>query len=65
MLIHCAPGGDGPDLLDAVAADTDIPVVKVDGRVAMAGDQPDLVTEPEPVGGGGTARRPCSSEARS
>jgi hypothetical protein len=39
-------------LPDAVATDTDIPVVEVDGRVAMAGDQPDLVAEPEPVGGG-------------
>jgi len=51
VLIHCAPGGDGPELLDAVASDTDIPVVEVDGRVAMAGDQADLVAEPEPVGG--------------
>jgi hypothetical protein len=39
-------------LLDAVAADTDIRVVEVDGRVAVAGDQADLVAEPEPVGGG-------------
>jgi hypothetical protein len=30
----------------------DIPLVEVDGRVAMAGDQPDLVTEPEPAGRG-------------
>jgi len=44
--------GDRPDLLDAVAADTDVPVVEIDGRVAMAGDQPDLVAEPEPIGGG-------------
>jgi hypothetical protein len=43
---------DWLDLLDAVAAHADIPVVKVDGRVAKAGDQPDLVAQPEPVGGG-------------
>jgi hypothetical protein len=40
-------------LLDAVAVDADIPVVEVDGRVAMTGDQPDLVAKPESVGGGG------------
>jgi len=51
--IHCAPRGDRPELLDAVVADADIPVVEVDGRVAVAGDQPDLVAEREPVGGGG------------
>ena len=39
-------------MLNAGAAHTDIPVVEVDGRVAIAGDQPDLVAEPEPVGGG-------------
>ena len=32
--------------------DADVPVVEVDVRVAMAGDQADLVAEPEPVGGG-------------
>src|SRR5262249_20614413 len=41
-----------PELLDTVAA-ADIPVVEVDGPVAVAGDQADLVAEPEPVGGGG------------
>src|SRR6266446_9022484 len=51
-LIHRAPRGDRPELLDAVGADADIPVVEVDGRVAMAGDQADLVAEPEPVGHG-------------
>jgi hypothetical protein len=50
--IHRAAGSDRPELLDAAAADADIPVVEVDGRVAMAGDQPDLVAEPEPIGGG-------------
>ena len=52
MSKHRAAGGDRPELLDAVAADADVPVVEVDGRVAMAGDQPDLVAEPQPVGGG-------------
>src|SRR6266446_4896642 len=52
ILINRAAGGDRPELLDAVAADADIPVVEVDGRVAMAGDQADLVAEPEPVGVG-------------
>src|SRR5262249_12477525 len=50
--------GDWPDLLDAVAAHTDKPVVEVDGRVAMTGDQPDLVAEPEPVGGGRNGEPP-------
>jgi hypothetical protein len=35
----------GQELLDAVAADADIPVVEVDGRVAVAGDEADLVAE--------------------
>ena len=51
-------------MFDAVAADADIPIVEVDGRVAVAGDQPDLVAEPQAVGGD-RASRPCSSEARS
>ena len=63
--INRAAGGDRPDLLDAVAALTDIAVVKVDGRVAMAGDQPDLVVETEPIGGGRDGSLPCSSDARS
>src|SRR5882724_10945364 len=48
---HGAPGGDRPELLDAVGADADVPVVEVDGRVAVAGAQADLVAEPQPVGG--------------
>jgi hypothetical protein len=36
----------------AVAAHADIPVVEVDSWVAVAGDQVDLVAEPEPVAGG-------------
>ena len=63
--INRTPGRDRPELLDAVAADADIPVVEVDGRVAVAGDEADLVAEPEAVGGAETASRPCSSEARS
>jgi hypothetical protein len=51
-LIDCAAGGDGPELLDAVGADADIPVVEVDGRVAMAGDEADLVADAQAVGGG-------------
>src|ERR1700737_4285835 len=46
-----AAGCDRPELLDAVASDADIPVVEVDGRVAVAGDQADLVADVEPVGG--------------
>ena len=66
MSIHRAAGGNRPELLDAVVPDADIPVIEVDGRVAMAGDQPDLVAEREPVGGGrDIASLPCSSEARS
>jgi hypothetical protein len=51
MSIHRAAGGDWPELLDAVAADADVPVVEVDGRVAMAGDEADLVADLEAVGG--------------
>ena len=46
------PAGDRPELLDAVGADADIPVVEVGGGVTVAGDQADLVADPEPVGGG-------------
>ena len=42
-------------MLDAVAADADIPIVEVDGRVAMAGHEADLVAEPEAIGGAGDA----------
>src|SRR5882724_2918439 len=34
-----------------VGVDADIPVVEVDGRVAMAWDQADLVADIEPIGG--------------
>src|ERR1700730_17061519 len=50
-LINRPTGGDWPELLDAVAADADVPVVEVDGRVALAADEPDLVAESEAVGG--------------
>ena len=49
--INRAAGGDRPELLDAVATDGDVPVVEVDGRVAMAGDEADLVADLETVGG--------------
>src|SRR5207249_7666114 len=48
-----APGGDRPGRLDAAPADADIPVVEVHGRVAVAGDQAELVAEREAVSGGG------------
>jgi hypothetical protein len=51
MLVHRASRGDRPELFDAVAADRDVPVVEVDGWVAMAGDEADLVAEAESVGG--------------
>src|SRR5215469_13203797 len=38
-LIDRAAGGDRPELLDAVVADADVPVVEVDRRVAVAGDR--------------------------
>jgi hypothetical protein len=40
-----------PDLFHTVAR-AQIPFLVVDGRVAMAAGQPDLVAEPEPAGGG-------------
>ena len=49
--IHRSAGRYRPELLDAVAADADIPVVEVDRRVAVAGDKVDLVADLEPVGG--------------
>src|SRR6266436_4921365 len=50
--VNGAAGGDRPELLDAAPADANIPVVEVDGRVAVAGDQADLVAEREAVRGG-------------
>ena len=47
--INRAAGGDWPELLDAIAADADIPVVEIDGRVAVAGDEAHLVADVEPV----------------
>jgi hypothetical protein len=49
--INRAAGGDRPELFDAVSADADIPVVEVYGRVAMAGDEVDLVADLKTVGG--------------
>src|SRR3954464_13418853 len=48
-LINRPSRGNRPDAFDPVAADPDIPVVEVDGRVAMARHQPDLVAEPQAV----------------
>src|SRR5437667_3486146 len=50
--IHGTPCGDRPELFDAVAADADIPVIEIDGRVAVAGDEAHFVADVEPVGGG-------------
>jgi len=50
--INRPPRSDRPELLDAACANGDVPVVEVDGRVAVAGDEADLVAEPEPVGSG-------------
>ena len=51
--MHRPSGSDRQ--IDAIVADADVPVIEVDGRVAVAGDQPPLVTEAEPVGGAGNA----------
>src|SRR5207253_2894207 len=40
-----ASGADRPQRLDAPVAHADIPIVQVDGRIAVARDQPDLVAE--------------------
>src|SRR5437868_15179148 len=53
--INRPPRGDRPELFDAVGADGDVPIVEVDGRVAVAGDEADLVAEAEAVGGAGDA----------
>jgi hypothetical protein len=41
----------GQSCLTRFAADADVPVVEVDGRVAMAGREADLVADLRPVGG--------------
>jgi adenylate cyclase len=64
-LINHTTRGDRPDLLDAVGADADIPVVEVDGRVAMAGIRRILSPMLSRLVAAETASRPCSSEARS
>jgi hypothetical protein len=63
--IYGAAGGDRPDLLDAVAADPDIPVIEVDGRVAVAGISRILSPSPSRWVAAETVSLPCSSEARS
>src|SRR5262245_25028831 len=42
-----APARHGPDALDPLAADADVPIVQVDRRVAMAGDEADLFADVE------------------
>src|ERR1700730_4473245 len=64
-LINHTTRGDRPELLDAVGADADIPVVEVDGRVAMAGIRRILSPMLSRLVAAETASRPCSSEARS
>jgi len=49
--INHPPRGDRPELFDAVGADADVPVVEVDGGVAVAGDETDLVADVEAIGG--------------
>src|SRR5437870_10720713 len=49
--INGTAGGDRPELLDTIGADADVPIVEVDCRVAMAGDQAELVADLEAVGG--------------
>src|SRR5262245_37983645 len=41
-----AASADRPKCLDPPVAHADIPVVQIDGRVAMAGDEPDFFPEP-------------------
>ena len=40
----------------------DIPVVQVDRRIAMAGDEPDLFAEPQALALAPIFSLPCSSE---
>src|SRR5439155_20894866 len=47
--IHRPPCGDRPHRFDTAAADSDIPVVEVDGRVAMTRHELHLVAELQPV----------------
>ena len=49
-LVEAAAGGDGPEGFDAAVADADVPVVAVDGGVAVTGDEAELVAD---FGGGG------------
>src|SRR6185295_14181703 len=45
-----AARGDRPQRLDASCPDRDIPVVQIDGRIAVAGDQHHLVAEAQSLG---------------
>src|SRR6516164_3507051 len=62
--VHRPSCGNRPELFDAAGADGDVPVVEVDGGVAMAGDEADLVAEAEAVDGAGDASRPSPSGRR-
>src|ERR1700733_2622897 len=44
-LRHCPTRRDWPQALDARSPNADVPVVTVDGRVAMAGLEPELLAE--------------------
>jgi hypothetical protein len=59
--IHRTSRCNRPELFDAVVADGDVPVIEVDGRVAMAGDEAELVAEAEPIGGARDAETACAS----
>ena len=61
--INGTAGGDRPELLDVVVADADVPVVKVDGRVAVAGIS--RILSPSRLVAADRASLPCSSEVRS
>ena len=50
-LIHCARAVIGQTCSTRLPRHADIPVAKVDGRVTVTGDQPDLVADPEPASG--------------
>jgi hypothetical protein len=54
-----------PDLLEAIAAHTDMPVVEGDGRVAVAGIRRTLSPNPSRLVAAEATSRACSSGARS
>jgi len=56
--VHRSPRSDRPELLDAVLADPGVPVVEVDGWVAMAGARRILSPGPRRFDGTGDAEPP-------